>query len=105
LLLLLHRGRSHGYELAQELAPFGLGDIDPSLVYRMLRQMENRGLVQSRWDPDVVAGPARRLYSLTAEGDQHLSLWVSDLGNTDRFLHQFLSAYDRHMSKGTGEHH
>lgn len=104
LLLLLHMGKSHGYELAQELAPFGLGGMDPSLVYRMLREMEATGLVESEWDPTVVAGPARRVYHLTPEGDRHLSDWVNDLGETDSFLHHFLDTYGKHMREGTGDH-
>jgi len=105
LLLPLHMDRSHGYDLAQELAPYGLGQIGPSLVYRMLRQMEQRGLVTSRWDPEVVAGPARRVYHLTPEGDRHLSDWVGDLRQADAFLHQFLRTYREHMEEGTGEYH
>jgi PadR family transcriptional regulator PadR len=104
-LLLLHMDRSHGYDLAQELTPYGLGQIDPSLVYRMLRQMELRGLVTSRWDPDVVAGPARRVYRLTPEGDRHLADWVGDLQQADAFLHHFLRTYREHMEEGTGEYH
>ncbi len=95
LLLLLHRSKSHGYELAQNLAPFGLGEIDPSLVYRMLRDMESSGLVESAWDPEVTAGPARRVYHVTRAGQRCLAGWVKDLGETDRFLHHFLDAHER----------
>jgi len=105
LLLLLHTGKSHGYELAQALAPFGLEDVDPSLVYRMLREMETARLVRSEWDATAVAGPVRRIYHLTPEGARHLSAWVSDLGDTDHFLHYFLSTYQKHMSEGQGEYH
>jgi PadR family transcriptional regulator PadR len=105
LLLLLHMDKSHGYELAQALAPFGLGEMDSSLVYRMLREMEAAGLVQSEWDPTVAAGPARRVYHLTPEGNRHLSNWVNDLGEADRFLHHFLDTYEEHMKEGTGGHH
>ncbi len=105
LLLLLHMGRSHGYELAQELAPFGLGEIDSSLVYRMLRETEARGWVRSEWDPQVVAGPARRVYRLTSEGDRHLADWIEDLRETDDLLSHFLRTYETHMREGSGEHH
>jgi len=105
LLLLLHMGKSHGYELAQALTPFGLVETDPSLVYRMLRGMEAAGLVRSEWDPTVVAGPARRVYHLTPEGDRYLSNWVNDLGETDRFLHYFLDTYEKHMKEGAGDYH
>lgn len=105
LLLLLHMGKSHGYELAQELAPFGLGEIDSSLVYRMLREMEARGWVRSEWDAQVVAGPARRVYRLTSEGDRHLAGWIADLRATDDLLSHFLGTYETHMREGSGEHH
>jgi DNA-binding PadR family transcriptional regulator len=101
---LLHQGKSHGYELARELSPFGLGELDPSLVYRMLRAMETAGLVVSEWDADVEAGMPRRVYHLTAEGDEHLSRWVRDLGATDEFLHHFLDAYKQHAKEDEGEH-
>ncbi len=97
LLLLLHLDPSHGYDLAAGLAEFGLGDVDPSLVYRMLRDLEDGGLVTSEWQPPAVSGPPRRVYQLTAEGDEYLTTWVADLRETDRFLHHFLAVYDEHV--------
>ena len=105
LLLLLHMGKSHGYELAQALLPFGLGEMDSSLVYRMLRGMESAGLVRSEWEAGATSGPARRVYYLTPEGDRHLAGWVADLRGTDGFLHHFFGVYERHMKEGAGEHH
>lgn len=106
MLLLLHREASHGYSLQDELKEFGFGEtpIDPSMVYRALREMEAQGLVTSDWDTEG-SGPPRRVYKLTAEGDQHLAQWVADLRETDRVLHSFFDAYDQHMEEGEGEHH
>ena len=70
-------------------------DMD-RLIYRMLRDMEERGLVNSRWDTSN-AGPARRMYRLTEEGDRYLAWWVEDLRETDRVLHHFLETYGLHM--------
>jgi PadR family transcriptional regulator PadR len=42
-------------------------------LYPMLARLESRGWLQSRWedvDPRVVGRPRRRLYSLTALGEQ-----------------------------------
>jgi len=100
LLLLLRSGKSHGYELAQDISPFGLGEVDPSLVYRMLRQMEDSGLVVSAWDVESSAGAPRRVYRLTEQGQRRLSTWVDDLGDTDRFLHRFFDTYDASESGG-----
>jgi PadR family transcriptional regulator, regulatory protein PadR len=98
LLLLLHCNESHGYELLEGLGPFGFDQnpVDSSTVYRFLREMEERGLVTSRWDTGG-AGPARRLYRLTEDGDHYLAWWVDDLRETDRVLHYFMKTYDTHM--------
>lgn len=96
--MLLHYNEAHGYELLEGLKQFGFeqNPVDSSTVYRMLRELEKRGLVTSRWDTGG-AGPARRLYRLTEEGDHYLAWWVDDLRETDRVLHHFLQRYDTHM--------
>jgi len=106
LLLLLHRGSSHGYSLQDELKEFGFAEapVDPSMVYRALREMEAQGLVASAWDTEG-SGPPRRVYQLTRQGNQYLAQWVADLQETDRVLHSFFAAYDEHMQEGEGEHH
>lgn len=101
LLLLLHQGASHGYELVSALEPFGLGDVAPGPVYRTLRELEAAGLVQSEWDIESSGGPARRVYRLTQAGHRYLADWVEDLRQTDSVLHYFLNAYDRHVKRGT----
>jgi poly-beta-hydroxybutyrate-responsive repressor len=98
LLLLLHRQQAHGYELLEGLKPFGFGQnpADLSTVYRILRDLEDRGFVISHWDTSS-AGPARRQYTITDDGDRYLAWWVEDLKETDRALHSFLDTYDAHM--------
>jgi len=105
LLLLLHVKPGHGYELAQALAEFGMDHINASLVYRMLRDMEGGGLIESQWQTDVSSGPARRIYRLTRVGNAILANWVAQLGETDQVLHHFLSFYHRHMQDEDGEFH
>jgi PadR family transcriptional regulator PadR len=102
LLLVLRRGESHGYDLKDELGPFGMGNVNPSLVYRALRDMEEEGLVRSEWDTESTAGPARRVYELTQEGRERLHEWADELRHTDRVLHQFLEAVDRAVEEGEG---
>jgi PadR family transcriptional regulator PadR len=105
LLLLLHQGASHGYDLVSALEPFGRGDVAPGPVYRTLRGLEAAGLVQSEWDTESPGGPARRVYRLTQAGHHHLAGWVDELRETDSTLHHFLAAYDRHMQGSKGEYH
>jgi poly-beta-hydroxybutyrate-responsive repressor len=98
--LLLHQQEVHGYELLEGLNQFGFDQnpVDLSTVYRLLRRLEEQGLVTSHWDTGG-AGPARRLYEITAPGDEYLAAWVEDLRETDRVLHNFLATYDEHMEE------
>jgi len=105
LLLLLHQGTSHGYELVGALEPFGLGEVVPGPVYRTLRELEAAALVRSEWDTESSGGPARRMYSLTEAGRRHLADWVEDLRATDNLLNYFLGVYDRLMQEGTDDFH
>lgn len=101
LLLLLEAGESHGYALMPELERFGfnLEQLDPSVVYRMLREMEATGWVSSQWGEES-QGPKRRVYRITDSGERHLAAWVEDLRaartEIDRLLEMFA---DQHSSR------
>ena len=94
LLFLLHEGDAHGYALTTNLGRFGFDPerLDPTLVYRALREMETAGWVDSHWDDDS-QGPRRRVYSLVHEGKQQLALWVEDLRQTREEIDRLLKAY------------
>lgn len=98
LLLLLHAGESHGYELLENLDRFGFtgNPADSSTIYRILRSLEERGFVTSMW-AEGDSGPARRVYTLTDEGNLYLDTWVMDLEETDKILHSFFNEYHSHM--------
>jgi len=105
LLLLLHHGPAHGYTLIEQLDEYGLADMDPSAVYRALRDMEERGWVMSLWQEEQTQGPPRRVYRLTALGHEVLGWWTQDLHDTRNVIDYFLGAYERHMEEGEGEYH
>ena len=105
LLLLLHQGEAHGYTFLERLDEFGLESLNPSVVYRALRDMEERGWVGSTWDEEETQGPPRRVYRITAAGDEALGLWVQELREGRARIDHLLSLYDRHMAEGEGEHH
>jgi PadR family transcriptional regulator PadR len=105
LLLLLHYGPAHGYTLLEQLGEFGLGDLNPSAVYRMLRDMEAKDWVTSIWDEEQSQGPPRRVYRITALGDEMLATWVQDLEETRKKIDYLLGVYHRHMEEGEGEYH
>ena len=105
LLLLLHHGPAHGYTLLEQLEQFSLGDVNPSVVYRALRDMEEREWVTSTWDEEESQGPPRRVYELAALGDEVLGWWTQDLRETRSMIDHFLGVYEAHMEIGEGEHH
>ncbi|MBD3277986.1 MAG: PadR family transcriptional regulator [Candidatus Aegiribacteria sp.] len=100
LLLLLHGGDSYGYELLENLQRFGFSEnpADSSTIYRIMRSLEEKGFVSSRW-AEGDSGPARRIYCLTRSGDSYLQIWVEDLRETDRILHRFFEEYRDHMER------
>jgi DNA-binding PadR family transcriptional regulator len=77
-LTLLERGttRFHGYELAKHLQAVSDARLLTAYgtLYRALTRLEEMGLLESKWeDPEVPARenrPGRRLYSLTAKGEE-----------------------------------
>ncbi|NOZ70652.1 MAG: PadR family transcriptional regulator [Chloroflexi bacterium] len=102
LLVMLHRNAAHGYSLLNGLDEFGfdLNQLDPSLVYRALRDMEMAGLVVSEWGEDSL-GPQRRIYRITPLGEHHLAEWIEDLRRMRQEIEAVENAYqrtDRHSS-------
>jgi len=101
LLLLLRDSPSHGYSLMEGLVSFGFAEepVDSGRVYRYLREMEEDGLVASEWDTEATAGPARRVYRLTVEGERALARWIADLQQTDQVLHRLFDAYEKRVQE------
>jgi PadR family transcriptional regulator, regulatory protein PadR len=93
LLLELAQKTSHGYELIERLGQEGNATPDPGNFYRMLRSLEEDGLVCSTWDTQN-SGPARRVYELTDQGMEFLHAWAATIHQTHQSLGRFLSDYE-----------
>jgi PadR family transcriptional regulator, regulatory protein PadR len=94
LLLLLREQPAHGYELLERL-PELLPDerIDMGNLYRVLRALEEDGVVRSDWDADA-PGPAKRIYELTDEGRALLDTWAAALRTAQENVGAFLAHYE-----------
>ena len=92
LLLLKKKGRSYGYDLSADLQEYALTDaeIERGALYRTLRQLEGNGNVRSDWETDK-AGPARRVYKLTAKGERHLEEWATVLDHVSKSMARFVT--------------
>jgi len=102
LLLLMQHGPAHGYTLLNQIEEFGFRNIDPSLVYRAMRQMEVQGLVTSAWDDTETQGPPRRVYHLTSSGNDVLDKYIGELKGTRGMIDRILDAYNKHTSGSKG---
>jgi PadR family transcriptional regulator, regulatory protein PadR len=94
LLLLLRERPAHGYDLLERLPELtGEQRVEMGNLYRLLRALEEEGLVSSAWDESSL-GPAKRRYALTAEGAQLLDQWVEALRRSQDRIARFLDRYD-----------
>lgn len=93
LLLLLRERPAHGYELLDQLPELtGEARVDMGNLYRVLRALEEDGLVTSHWEAGE-PGPAKRTYELTAEGRRLLDEWAAALGRSRERIDTFLDRY------------
>jgi poly-beta-hydroxybutyrate-responsive repressor len=94
LLLLLNERPTHGYELVEPVSALVPGErIDMGNLYRVLRALEEDGLVRSEWDAEE-PGPAKRRYELTPQGRELLRAWVKALQHTQGVVSRFLERYE-----------
>ena len=94
LLLLLRERPLHGYELLERLPELGVeGRVDIGNLYRLLRALEEEGLVSSEWH-DETPGPAKRTYELSAEGRRVLDSWAEALRRAQTTIATFLDRYE-----------
>jgi PadR family transcriptional regulator PadR len=80
ILSSLAEATTHGYNLVDQIEAL-TGDlicIDPGSMYRLLRAMEEDGLVSSSWQTPE-AGPSRRVYEITDRGLEALEIMAKSL--------------------------
>jgi DNA-binding PadR family transcriptional regulator len=82
VLAMLAKEPSYGYQLRARLRA-ALGPLGTSLnagqIYVTLTRLEAAGLVESEPAPGLPDRPDRRVYGLTAEGQQRVGEWVTEV--------------------------
>jgi PadR family transcriptional regulator len=95
LLLLLRERPAHGYDLLERLPDLtGEQRVEMGNLYRLLRALEEEGLVSSEWDDDS-PGPAKRRYAITPAGANLLEHWDEALRTSQERTSHFLDRYER----------
>jgi PadR family transcriptional regulator, regulatory protein PadR len=89
LLLLLRERPAHGAELLERL-PELTGDqrVEMGNLYRLLRGLEEEGLVTSEW------ADGKRTYAITDDGLRLLDHWVDALRHAQERTDTFIRRYE-----------
>ena len=91
LLMIRERGQAYGYDLSGDLADYAFtdADIERAALYRTLNILEKNKYVTSHWDTKG-SGPARKVYSLTKDGEHHLQQWAEVLHKVSKSMSHFV---------------
>jgi|YelNatPaOPRAMG01_1025707.scaffolds.fasta_scaffold135776_1 poly-beta-hydroxybutyrate-responsive repressor len=96
LLLALYKEPSYGYELMDKLKEFGFESYlpDQTAIYKMLKNMEEKGYISSRWDTQG-SGPARHVYEITSDGIELLNSLSMEIKDNIQIYEKFISAFEQ----------
>lgn len=106
ILSLLSETPDHGYELVQKIGQTLLWHDtvpDSAGVYRVLRDMEKRGLVQSRLDADSIAGVGKRVFTITDAGRACMRNWLQTLGAYQQGISDVIERLERAVADGPAD--
>ena len=88
-----HAHGLHGYAVERELQSFKFFVKQPpdyTGLYRLLKRMDEEGLLSSR-ESDSEAGPSKRIYRLTDRGRNCLARWLDSLTEYQEMLGDLLT--------------
>jgi PadR family transcriptional regulator, regulatory protein PadR len=89
ILLLLRERPAHGYDLLERLPELtGEQRVEMGNLYRLLRALEEEGLVSSQWQD------GKRTYAITEHGTGLLDQWVDALRRSQERTARFLERYE-----------
>jgi len=83
-------------ELTEKYTEFGFteADSDPGAVYRTLKLLGSDGFIKAKWKTDE-PGPAKKIYSITADGLKLLSSWTKEIKERKKTFELFLKRYNK----------
>jgi len=107
ILRILHERPSHGYQLMEELERITSEKYipEPGAVYTLLRRMEERGLLASKWEKKD-SKTDRRVYTLTEDGVRVLREGLEMVKKRKQLMDGLIKFYDANFGetkKGGGK--
>lgn len=76
-------------------------NVDPGSVYRILRLLEDAGMVASSWELSET-GPPRRTYAVEPPGYGLLRCWAEIIGERGRALVRLAKLAEQRVTAGRG---
>ena len=103
LLRILYEKPMHGYHLLEEIEQRSCGchKLEPGSIYTLLRRMEERGLLESKWEK-VEGGPDKRVYTVTRDGAEALRMGLKSIVKRKLLFDDLTRFYKEHFEKGEG---
>ncbi len=105
LMRILYEKPMHGYQLLEEIEyrSCGFHKLEPGSIYTLLRRMEERGLLQSKWEK-TEGSPDRRVYTLTDRGIEALKNGLASIVKRKQLFDDLAQFYhDKFKETSEGE--
>ncbi|TDA29463.1 MAG: hypothetical protein DSO04_07605 [Hadesarchaea archaeon] len=104
IMRVLYEKPMHGYQLLEEIESRSQGchRLEPGSIYTLLRRMEERGLLESRWEK-VRGGPRRRVYRLTGKGVEALRSGLTSIVKRRKLFEDLVNFYREKFEKQVGD--
>jgi PadR family transcriptional regulator PadR len=97
ILAALEQRESYGYEVARQVWSGGLVDVREASVYGTLTRLFRAGLLTVRVEPSD-AGPHRKYYALSAQGQSYLAQGRQQWKTTSSAVEHLLTPSGREVS-------
>jgi len=100
IMRVLYEKPMHGYQLLEEIEErsHGCHKLEPGSIYTLLRRMEERGLLESKWEK-VEGGPDRRVYRLTSKGIEALKMGLTSIVKRKKLFEDLVNFYHENFEK------
>lgn len=100
ILRILYENPMHGYHLLEELErrSSGCHRLEPGSIYTILRRMEARGLLESKWER-VETGPDRRIYKPTKAGSDALKEGLKTIVRRRALMDDLMAFFEKNFEK------
>ncbi len=96
ILRVLYETPTYGYQLLEEIEERSCGchKLEPGSIYTVLRRMEQKELLTSKWEKRE-SGPDRRVYTVTKKGVDVLKTGLGTIVRRKQLFDDLIEFYER----------